>query len=102
MDVSVSVTPQAISEQTPDNTIVNVTFTYGGSLTQNGPTIYYSATISDDATPTPNSENVLFSHDLPQGDPIPNSITFSYLPAVTFTGSTLTGTNGKVYYTPTT
>jgi hypothetical protein len=102
MDVTVAVTPQALSENLPDSTVVNVTFTVSNPPTQNGPTIYYSATISDNATPTPNTENVIFSHDLSQGDPIPTTITFPFLPTVEFTGDTLSGTNGKVYYTPST
>ena len=99
MDVSVAVTPQALTGNLPDNTLIQVTFTYSGSVTHSGTTIYYGATISDTSDPV-KSENVLFPLTVTAG-PIPTTgQIFEYEPTEAFTGTLTAGTTGKVYYTP--
>jgi hypothetical protein len=95
MAVNVLVTAQALSQTSPENTVVEITFTYSGTtITPSDTTIYYSATLSDGT----NTENVFFPYTIP-GTDIPASETFAYVPSVSFSG-TITGSDGKVYYKP--
>jgi hypothetical protein len=95
MAVNVNVTPVALSESLPENSEVSITFTYSGeTITPSDTTIYYSATLSDGT----NTENVFFPYTIP-GTDIPSSVTFDYMPTVSFSG-TITGSDGKVYYKP--
>lgn len=101
MDVTVAVTQQALTGNLPDNTLIQATFTYTGTTPQHGDTLYYAATISDNAT-NPNTENVLFPLTVTSGTNIPTTPQiFEFKPSTVFTGSTLSaGTTGKVFYTP--
>lgn len=74
--------------------VVDITFNYSGTTVQNGTVIYYAAHLSDGTV----SEDVLFPLTVTSGTNIPASQEFSYTPGVNFT-STITGTDGKIYYT---
>ncbi|MGI6402865.1 MAG: hypothetical protein ACOX0K_01300 [Oscillospiraceae bacterium] len=91
--ITVNATATAMSENSP-NSVVEITFNYGGTTEQNGTVIYYGALLSDGT----NSEYVLFPLTVSSGTDIPASSEFAYTPAVTFTGE-ITASQGRVYYT---
>ena len=93
-NVDVIVTAQALEANTPYE-VVDITFIYSDATEQNGNVIYYGATLTDGTV----SEDVLFSYAVTPGTDIPASVSFAYEPTVAFT-DTITGSNGKVYYTP--
>ncbi|MGI6772961.1 MAG: hypothetical protein GX264_08470 [Clostridiales bacterium] len=92
-NVNVDVIAQALQDNDVFE-VVDITFTYEEETEQNGSVIYYGATLTDGTV----SEDVLFSQSVTPGTDIPETASFAYEPTVAFTG-TITGNNGKVYYT---
>ena len=92
---TVSVTASATSLSISDiYDVVDLTFSYSGTTTQNGTKIYYSAHLSDGTV----SEDVMFPFTVTSGTTLPASEEFAYTPGVSFTAA-ITATNGLIYYT---
>ena len=91
--INVTASASALSINSPYS-VVDLTFSYADTTTQNGTTIYYGAHLSDGTL----SEDVLFPITVTAGSNIPASEQVSYTPSVTF-ASAITATDGKIYYT---
>lgn len=91
--INVTASASALSANSPYS-VVDLTFSYADTTTQNGTTLYYGAHLSDGTV----SEDVLFPLAVTAGANIPASEEFSYTPGVTFS-SAVTATDGKIYYT---
>ena len=91
--INVTASAATLSTNSP-YAVVDLTFTYAGTTSQKGTTIYYGAHLSDST----NSEDVLFPFSVTANTNIPASEEFSYTPKTAFAAA-ITATDGKVYYT---